>query len=198
MELPKKLLNVVDQFSKVPGIGQKTALRHVLTLSNWDKEELLTFSRALKELTELKKCDNCGLYSDESTCEICLDEDRMGAGKVCVVESATDCLAIERSGAFGGTFHILGGVLNPLLGIGPQELNLDKLIERVKKESVQTLLLAINPSVEGDATCSYINQILPDSVVVERIGFGMPMGGSLEYLDNLTINKAMENRTRLD
>lgn len=197
MELPSKLLNVVDEFSRIPGIGGKTALRHALTLSNWDKEDLLNFSEALKELSNLKACLNCGLYADDDVCEICNNEDRQESQMICVVESATDCLAIERSGAFSGTYHILGGVLNPLLGVGPEDLNIDKLMNRISVENVTSLLLAVNPSVEGDATCSYINQLASEKISVERIGFGMPMGGSFEYLDALTINKAMENRTQL-
>jgi len=104
-------------------------------------------------------------------------------------------MAIERSNQFSGVYHILGGVLNPLIGIGPDKLRIDILKERVIKNNVQTMIMAINPSVEGDATCSYIRQELNDQEVsIERIGFGMPMGGSLEYLDPLTISKALENR----
>lgn len=198
MELPKKLLNIVDEFSKIPGIGEKTALRHVLTISNWENKDIFNFGHAMNELTKLKRCQNCGLYADEDTCKICLSGERKQEKLICVVESATDCLAIERSNEFKGTYHILNGVLNPLLGVGPDELNISKLVSRIHSEEVETILLAINPSVEGDATCSYIKQVVGEKVLVERIGFGMPMGGSLEYLDSLTITKAMENRTILD
>ncbi len=197
MELPKILLDVVDQLSKIPGVGDKTALRQTLILTKWTDEELSSFSSAIKELSAIKKCRKCGMFSDDDTCEICASESRGVAKVFCVVENITDCMAIERSNQFNGRYHVLGGVLNPLMGIGPDELNIDKLIERIKNEGVLELILAINPSVEGDATCSYINQVIPDEVNVERIGFGVPMGGSLEYLDSMTITKALENRRKM-
>jgi len=197
LELPKILLNAVDQFSKIPGVGDKTALRQTLVLSKWTDEELMAFSGAIKELVSLKKCQKCGMFSDENICNICSSEARGEQRSLCIVENITDCMAIERSNQFKGRYHVLGGVLNPLMGIGPDELNIDKLVERIKGEEVQDLILAINPSVEGDATCSYINQVIPDGVSVERIGFGVPMGGSLEYLDSMTISKALENRKKM-
>ena len=118
--------------------------------------------------------------------------------QICVVESLSDCLAIERAQQFKGTYHILGGVINPLLGIGPDELQIDKLVNRVLEEEVEEVVLALNPSVEGDATCSYLKQVLPEGPSVERIGFGVPIGSHLEYLDSMTINKAFENTTRIE
>ena len=115
---------------------------------------------------------------------------------MCVVESINDLMAIERSNEYSGIYHVLGGVLNPLLGIGPEQLGIQKIVDRVEQYEIKTVVLAVNPSVEGDATCSYIKQLLKD-VHVDRIGFGVPIGGSLEYLDPLTISKALENRKRL-
>ena len=197
MELPEKLLKVVKQFSRLPGVGEKTALRQSLIMTKWSKDELIQFADAVKSLSELNHCKKCGMFCDDKLCKICLDQHRFHSKTICVVESVTDCLAIERSGQFRGKFHILFGVLNPLMGIGPDELKLENLIERVATEQVEELILAINPSVEGDATCSYIKQMLPKEVNVDRIGFGIPMGGSLEYVDSLTITKALENRRQL-
>lgn len=197
MELPEKLLKTVKQFSRLPGVGEKTALRQSLIMTKWNKEDLIAFADAIKSLSELNHCDKCGMFCDEKLCKICLDHHRFHAKTICVVESVTDCLAIERSGNFRGKFHILFGVLNPLLGIGPDELKLDSLIQRVSEEEVEELILAVNPSVEGDATCAYIKQMLPSHVNVDRIGFGIPMGGSLEFVDSLTITKALENRRHL-
>lgn len=197
MELPEKLLNTVRQFSRLPGIGEKTALRQSLILTKWNKEDLMAFSEAIKSLAELNHCQKCGMFCDDKLCKVCLDPHRNSSNVLCVVESVTDCLAIERSGNFRGKFHILFGVLNPLLGIGPDELKLDKLQDRINNEHVDEIILAVNPSVEGDATCSYIKQMLPESIRVERIGFGIPMGGSLEFVDSLTITKALENRRHL-
>ena len=197
MELPEKLLKTVKQFSRLPGVGEKTALRQSLIMTKWNKEDLMAFADAIKSLSELNHCHKCGMFSDELLCKICLNQHRFNAKTICVVESVTDCLAIERSGNFRGKFHILFGVLNPLLGIGPDELKLDNLIQRVLEEEVEELILAVNPSVEGDATCAYIKQMLPSHVSVDRIGFGIPMGGSLEFVDSLTITKALENRRHL-
>lgn len=197
MELPEKLLKVVKQFSRLPGVGEKTALRQSLIMTKWNKADLVEFANALKGLAELNHCEKCGMFCDERLCKICMDSVRSHSKTLCVVESVTDCLAIERSGHFKGKFHILFGVLNPLLGIGPDELKLDYLVERIKNESVDEVILAVNPSVEGDATCAYIKQSLPNEVRVDRIGFGIPMGGSLEFVDSLTITKALENRRHL-
>lgn len=197
MELPEKLLRTVKQFARLPGVGEKTALRQSLIMTKWSKADLIEFANAIKSLSELNHCKKCGMYCDEEFCKICLDSHRSQAKTICVVESVTDCLAIERSGNFRGKFHILFGVLNPLLGIGPDELKLDDLIARVANEEIEELILAVNPSVEGDATCSYIKQMLPANVNVDRIGFGIPMGGSLEFVDSLTITKALENRRHL-
>lgn len=197
MELPEKLLKVVRQFSRLPGVGEKTALRQSLIMTKWNKEDLMHFAEAVKSLAELNHCEKCGMFCDDKLCKICMDYGRSHSKTLCVVESVTDCLAIERSGNFKGKFHILFGVLNPLLGVGPDELKLDKLIDRVEQEEIEEIILAVNPSVEGDATCAYLKQTLPENVRVDRIGFGIPMGGSLEFVDALTITKALENRRHL-
>ena len=196
MELPEKINNSVDAFERIQGVGAKTALRQVLSMCKWSKTEIETFSTAIFELTQLNTCGTCGFYTDVNKCSICLNEKRTSFGIICVVESIIDCLAIERSGNFHGTYHILGGVLNPLMGIGPDELGISVLLDRID-DSVQGLILAVNPSVEGDATCSFIRDKLPERVQVDRIGFGIPMGGSLEYLDAQTITKALENRKKM-
>ena len=197
MDLPEKLLKTVRQFSRLPGVGEKTALRQSLIMTKWNKEDLVAFAEAIKGLSELNHCEKCGMFCDDKLCKICMDYSRSSSKTICVVESVTDCLAIERSGNFKGKFHILFGVLNPLMGIGPDELNLDYFISRVKNEEIEEVILAVNPSVEGDATCAYIKQSLPQTISVDRIGFGIPMGGSLEFVDSLTITKALENRRHL-
>ena len=196
MELPKKIQEAVEQLSKIPGVGQKTALRQVLSLVKWDHQRLSHFALAFSELSKIKQCKSCALYCDDDYCHICLNNNRKEERVICVVETISDCLAIEKSNTYSGTYFILGGVLNPLMGIGPKELNLDSLVARIEMENIESLILALNPSVEGDATCSYIRQKTNESIKVERIGFGIPMGGSLEYLDSLTIGKALENRKR--
>lgn len=198
MELPESLKFAVSQMTKIPGVGEKTALRQVLTICRWDREQLTALGRSLTALGDLNSCELCGFYTDENLCQVCSDENRRQNESLCVVETISDFIAIENSKTHKGSFHILGGVLNPLLGVGPDELRIPTLVERIRDEGKKEVILAVNPSVEGDATCSYIKQELPDNVSVERIGFGIPMGGSLEYLDALTITKALENRKRLD
>lgn len=198
MELPESLKNAVSQMTKIPGVGEKTALRQILTICRWDKEQLFSLGKSLINLGDLNSCEQCGFYTDENLCQVCSDTSRNEQGSVCVVETISDFIAIEKSGTFHGTYHILGGVLNPLLGVGPEDLKIPNLIERVSRRNTRELILAVNPSVEGDATCSYIKDELPQEVDVERIGFGIPIGGSLEYLDSMTISKALENRKRLD
>ncbi|MEE3078972.1 MAG: recombination mediator RecR [Bdellovibrionota bacterium] len=197
MKLPEKILNASEMFSKVPGIGEKSALRNVINMTKWNKDDLLAFSDAIREMASIKNCAECGAFSDDELCSICTDVHRDGSGQICVVETITDCLAIERSGEYRGLYHILGGVLNPLMGVGPESLRLDKLARRIDEKSITNVILAISPSVEGDVTCNYINELLSDDIEVTRIGFGIPMGGNLEYLDSMTISKALENKKRM-
>ncbi len=196
IELPEVIKNAVEALTRLPGVGEKTAFRMVMSMTHWKNSELESVGKSVASLQHLKLCQECGMFSDGSFCSICSDENRQHTKTLCVVENASDLMAIEKSAHFKGVFHILGGVLNPLLGIGPDELKLDELKNRIVEKEIKEVILAINPSVEGDATCSYLKSILPENVQVERIGFGVPIGGSLEYLDPMTITKALENRKR--
>ena len=196
IQLPEVIKNAVEALTKLPGVGEKTAFRMVMSMTHWKAQELNSVGSALSSLKNLRLCEECGMFADESLCSICSDESRQSIKALCVVENASDLMAIEKSGNFRGIYHILGGVLNPLLGIGPDELKMDELKNRIIEKDIQEIILAINPSVEGDATCSYFKTLLPESIKVERIGFGVPIGGSLEYLDPMTITKALENRKR--
>lgn len=196
MDLPQIIQDAIFHISKLPGVGTKTAQRYALNLARWNHDELKSFSNAILKICDLSNCEKCGMFADDQYCHIC-NSPRSTTGIICVVENITDFIAIEKSGTFHGVYHILGGVLNPLMGIGPDDLRIHGLIDRIKVENISEVILAVNPSVEGDATCSYINQMLPENVTVERIGFGMPMGGSFEYLDPMTIGKALENKKRM-
>lgn len=196
MELPPILIEAISQFGKLPGIGEKTATRQTLFLSNWERDDLLKFGESIKSLAALKHCEDCGLFSEENLCAVCLSEERKVSGTICVVESITDAMAIERTGHHKGLLHVLGGVLNPLMGVGPEQLSVKKLLERIETYNIEEVILAINPSMEGDATCSYLKMSFPSHLAVERIGFGIPIGGSLEYLDSLTIGMALTNKKR--
>lgn len=194
MELPEQIELAVSNLSKLPGIGGKTALRKVLSMLAWEEEKVLSLANSIKNLTSLQKCIDCGFFCSESKCSVCLDSARVNSGILCVVESVTDCIAVENTQTYNGLYTILGGVLNPLLDVGPKELGIDILVKRVKDLNIKEVILALNPSVEGDATCSYLKQVLPQGIKVDRIGFGIPVGGSLEYLDAVTIATAIENR----
>ncbi len=196
IQLPEVIKNAVEALTRLPGVGEKTAFRMVMNMTNWKSVELTSVSTALASLQYLKLCLECGMFADENQCSICANDSRVSTQILCVVENASDLMAIEKSGTFKGVYHILGGVLNPLLGVGPDELKMDDLRQKIIKKEIQEIILAVNPSVEGDATCSYLKSILPVSVQVDRIGFGVPIGGSLEYLDPMTITKALENRKR--
>ena len=196
IELPEVIKNAVEALTKLPGVGEKTAFRMVMSMTHWKTQELASVGNSLINLKNLKLCSECGMFADDELCSICQDGNRQSPKTLCVVENASDLMAIEKSGNFRGLYHILGGVLNPLLGIGPDELKMDELKNRIVEKEIQEVILAINPSVEGDATCSYFKTLLPESIQVERIGFGVPIGGSLEYLDPMTITKALENRKR--
>jgi len=194
VKLPTDFEKLVEYFSKLPSIGEKTAQRLVLNLMKWDKEKIDGFSLALSQIQEIKKCELCGMFASDHLCHVCLDEKRGNEKSLCVIETITDFMAIEKSGYFKGVYHILGGVINPLLGVGPEDLKIDILKQRVQEKQIKEVILALNPSVEGDVTCSYIKQELGEDVDIHRIGFGVPMGANLEYMDPLTISKAIEFR----
>lgn len=197
-KLPDQIENAVKAFSKLPGVGEKTAFRQIMSIMKWESLHIRELAKALERLCDIQYCRECGLFAQENICNICEQEKREQVKTICVVENISDLLAIEKSNQYYGLYHILGGVLNPLLGIGPDQLKIDKLVERIERLNIETVILAVNPSVEGDATCSYIKQKLAQHISVERIGFGVPIGGSLEYLDPLTISKALENRRMID
>jgi recombination protein RecR len=196
IQLPEVIKNAVEALTHLPGVGEKTAFRMVLNMTHWKAVELESVGQALTNLQNLQTCAECGMFSDGNLCSICSDESRQHAHSLCVVENASDLMAIEKSGNFKGVYHILGGVLNPLLGVGPDELRMDELKARIVEKEIEEVILAINPSVEGDATCAYFKTLMPETIRVERIGFGVPIGGSLEYLDPMTISKALENRKK--
>ena len=194
---PETIKELQQMFSRLPGVGEKSAFRHVMSILNWSHHEIELFSHRLEALKRLRKCRVCHVTCEEDVCSICLDESRSQEKVICVTENFNDFMAIENSGTYRGQYYILGGVINPLIGIAPQELGIDLLIKRIINDNIVAVILALNPSLEGDATCSYIRSKLPDIIKVQRIGFGVPIGGSLEHLDPLTISKALENRKEL-
>jgi len=197
--VPEEILNAIEKFKVLPGVGERSAMRNILKLLKLGEDEIVEFSEVINELNNLNTCIECGVYCEQSaqTCHVCNSQDRLRSNIICVVESFNDYVAIENSGEYKGLYHILGGVLNPLLNVGPGDLSIEKLKNRILKHSINKIVLAINPSLEGQATCSYLKEILEGNCVVERIGFGVPMGGSLEFLDSRTISTALNNSTQM-
>ena len=196
MQLPSSLLeNAVAEFSKLPGIGKKTALRLVLHLLKQDASSTTQFSAALNRMRkEIQFCQKCYNISDGTICSICANSGRQ-KNTICVVENIRDVIAIENTQQFNGTYHVLGGIISPLDGIGPEQLTIDPLIERVKKDKVTELVFALNPNIQGDTTIYYIQKKLgPSTCMITTIARGIAFGGELEYADEMTLGKSISNR----
>ncbi len=192
---PSSIMNLIKNIARLPGIGEKTAERlsmHILKVSRTEAEQL---SRSIMELKDrIKFCSRCFSLSDGEICDICSDSSRVSS-RLCVVEQPADMVAIEKSGSFKGLYHILQGVLSPMDGIGPDRIRIRELLSRVEKENIDEVVLATGTNVEGEATASYISEQLKRyQVKVTRIASGVPMGGDLKYVDQVTLKRAMETR----
>ncbi|MGB1315361.1 MAG: recombination mediator RecR [Chitinophagales bacterium] len=197
MNYPSKLIeNAVAEFKKLPGIGEKTALRLVLHLLKQEEGKVSLFSETMVKLRkEIKACKKCHNLSDDDICAICTNELRE-RNIICVVENIRDIIAIESTGSFRGLYHVLGGVISPINGIGPEELNITALQTRIAKENITELIMAISPTIEGDTTIFYISKLLQKSnVKVSTIARGVSFGGELEYTDELTLARSISART---
>jgi recombination protein RecR len=192
---PPSILKLIKNFSKLPGIGEKTAERlalHILRMPRKQAEDLAQSIRELKE--KIRLCKMCFALSDAELCNICSDSARDDS-LLCVVEKPADMVAIEKSGAFRGHYHILHGALSPMDGVGPQDIRIRELMARLEKDTIREVVLATSTSVEGEATSAYIAERLRAyPVKVTRIASGVPMGGDLKYVDQVTLKRAMETR----
>lgn len=195
---PHPLVRLIKHLSKFPGIGEKTAERlalHILRTPSAEAEALAASIREVRE--KIRFCSTCFGLTDTDPCAICSDQGRDHA-VVCVVEKPGDLVALERSGAFRGLYHVLQGALSPMNGVGPDELKIKELVDRIKGGTVQEVTLATNTNVEGEATASYLAQVLKAYPIrVTRIATGVPVGGDLKYLDEVTLKRAMEKRENL-
>lgn len=193
------LTQLVHELSKLPGIGEKSATRLAFHLLNADAEKVKRLTDALLRAKEkIHLCSTCFTYTEEDVCEICLNPLR-SQNAICVVERPSDVRAIEASGKFKGTYHVLHGTLSPVDGIGPDQIRVKELLRRTnawEEMKNKEIIMALNPSVEGEATALYISRLLrPLGVKLCKIAYGLPMGGSIEYADRGTLGRAMENRT---
>lgn len=197
---PSKLLeNAVNEFSKLPGIGRKTALRLVLHILKQKETEVEYFSNSLLELKKnIKQCSVCSNISDNDICEICSNNQR-NKNIVCVVENIKDVMAIEKTGQFQGLYHVLGGLISPMDGIGPSELTIDNLKTRVSESEIEEIILALSATPEGETTNYYINRKLSEfPIEISLIARGVSIGSELEYADELTLGRSIVNRTKFN
>lgn len=199
MQFSSALLeNAVNEFAKLPGIGRKTALRLVLHLLKQEEEEVEVFSSIISRMrTEIKFCQRCHNVADADICAICANSMRK-QDVVCVVENIRDVIALESTQQFNGTYHVLGGVISPLDGIGPSQLNIDTLVHRVQKEDIKEVIFALSPTIQGDTTIYYIQKKLNATVRITTIARGIAFGGELEYADEMTLARSLQNRLPIE
>jgi recombination protein RecR len=199
MEFSSALLETaVNEFAKLPGIGKKTALRLVLHLLKEDAEDVQHFSDVLSRMrTEIKFCQRCHNVADADICSICANSMRK-QDVICVVENIRDVIALESTQQFNGTYHVLGGVISPLDGIGPSQLNIETLVNRAQKEEVLEIIFALSPTIQGDTTIYYIQKKLPSTTKVTTISRGIAFGGELEYADEMTLARSLQNRLPIE
>lgn len=206
--LPKSVINLIDEFAKLPSIGQKTASRLALYILNQPQQDIELFSNAMlgaKDKTKI--CSKCFGLSEEELCFICQKIDR-DKSSIMVVEGALDIVAFEKTG-FKGLYHVIGGVLSPIDGIGPEDLTINQLLDRLKTnlDNINEVIIATNPSLEGEATALYIiklvqqccaNDEISHKIVISRIARGIPVGGDIEYADEITLSNALEGRKKIE
>jgi recombination protein RecR len=198
MKYPKAIQNLIETFSKLPGVGPKTAERYIFYLLKQDAEELQKFAQGIAELKEkITICQNCLAVADENPCHICNDKKRDDS-IICVVSNTRDMLAIEAIKQYQGVYHILGGSLDSISGIGPDKLNIKQLLEKIKKSNTKEIILGLNPNFSGEATSIYLTKIIkPFKIKVSRLAKGLPMGSDLEYADEITLGNSLKYRNEV-
>lgn len=195
MALPKSFVQLVNSLTILPGVGEKTAERYVYSIYEKDIDEIEILSNALIDFkNNIKNCDKCGCLSDEEVCDICLDNNR-DKSTICIVEDSKSVFFIEKTRKYNGYYHVLNGLISPIDGINPEDLNISSLInERITNE-VEEIIIALNPSIEGEVTSLYLQKILENkNVKISRLSYGIPMGSDIEYLDPIMISKAWDDR----
>ena len=192
------IMRLIQEFSKLPGIGEKTATRLAIHILNSSNGYAAALAKSLIDVKEkIKVCSECFNLSDKEICSICSDLNKR-EDIVCVIENINELAAIEKTGSFKGKYHVLHGVLSPLKGIGPDDIKIDELVGRIEKGNIKEVIIATNPDVDGEATALYITKILkPFNIKVTRIAIGIPMGSDLEYIDAATLGMAIEGRREL-
>ncbi len=196
MKYPETLNQVIDCFKHLPGIGEKTAERLALALLEYDDNMLEIFSSSVASLKQkVKQCEICHSFSENNICDICLDKNRE-QNTLCVVETPKDVISIERIGTYKGKYHVLDGLISPVNGKNPDDLNIKTLLDRIKNEQIKEIILVLTPSIEGETTALYITKKIDDkNIIISKIAHGVPIGANMDYIDTLTLEMALENRT---
>lgn len=198
MNYPKTIKNLIESYKKLPGIGEKSAERLALATLNLDNDILNLFSESLKNLkTNIKRCSKCNNLSEDTLCEICKDTNR-NHSLICVVEEPKNVFALEKIGSFKGVYHVLDGLISPLDGKNPEDINLNALIKRIERDNIEEVIIAVKPSIEGETTALYILKRLEGmNVIVSKIAHGIPLGTDMEYIDSLTLEMAIDDRKKI-
>ncbi|MED4312212.1 recombination mediator RecR [Heyndrickxia coagulans] len=198
MQYPEPITKLMESFMKLPGIGPKTAARLAFFVLDMKEDSVLAFAKALVDAKrDLTYCSVCGHITDTDPCYICADP-RRDRSVICVVEEPKDVIAMEKTKEYNGLYHVLHGAISPMDGIGPEDISVPDLLKRLRDETVQEVILATNPNIEGEATAMYISRLLkPSGIKVTRIAHGLPVGGDLEYADEVTLSKALEGRREI-
>lgn len=198
MKYPNSIQKLIDEFSNLPTVGPKTAERYVFYLLKQNPEKLRDFSKAIAELRDgIKICKRCLGVANSDPCEICLD-DKRDISTICVIANTRDMQSIESSKEFNGVYHVLGGIINSIENQGPDKLTINQLLNRIKNENIQEVILALNPTIEGETTSMYIAKLLrPTKIKITRIARGLPMGSDIEYADEITITNSLKYRNEI-
>lgn len=198
MNYPDSLKVLIDSFKKLPSIGEKTAERLSFAVMNMSKEDINSFSKAIVDVKlKIKKCSICGNITENEICDICSDSSR-DSDIICVVEDSKNIISLEKMGSYRGKYHVLNGLISPMDGKGPDDIMLDSLLQRIKKENIKEIIIAVSPTLEGETTSLYISKLLePFKITVSKIAYGIPIGADMEYLDPMTLSMAMSNRNKI-
>ena len=194
---PERFEELIALFEKLPGVGNKTAQRYAFVLLEREKEQIEKTVDVINGITEIRKCRTCGFLSDDEECAFCKDTSR-DRSSIMVVAYPQDVVAIEKTGSYMGMYHVLGGLISSSKGIYPEDINIEKLLNRIN-DSVTEVIIALSPTMDGEMTALYLNKILKEKgVLVTRLAHGLPMGSSLDYADDLTLIKALDNRRKIE
>lgn len=196
---PDSLKNLIETLKYLPGVGEKTAERYAFSLLNQDEEKIELLTNSIKDCKQkIKRCKKCNSLTEKEICDICEDQDR-DKTTLCVVEDVKSVFLFEKLGTYKGYYHVLNGLISPLDGINPDDIGLENLLERIKKEKFDELILAFKPSIEGETTALYIKKILEGmKIKVSKIASGIPMGADMEFIDSITLERALQDRKNLE